>query len=795
MWRGTETRAWFGYTPIYLTFDSVFIGDKDDEDGNYYDVVGAVEDHLDPPCGVVGIGIIDDRLYEKGAVGRAPYDCVGATGLAFNQNDVVGKTIAHEGGHTLGLSIEEAANHDSANEHHSKYDEGVAHDDGEDAACPDATNLTFRQALLDQLGWVPKVYALDAGQPTEMASGFCASGRPLSLMSYSPGRKNGNTFLEPTEYQAVIDRLQALAQFQLCHGSGGGGGAADGGGGASHRRLHLRGSLTRAGVMTVTLSYVEQSVEPSLPVIPGGSFNLRLLDSNGQILNVHPFSIATRIPHGRADRFRFGLVALFPEGTARAEIESEGQVLWSRSVSAGLPAVQLTSPAGGAFAAEDPIPIAWTATDPDGDALQFALDYSPDGGNTWLPLSQYLLGTSHEWTPDFAPASDDARLRVRASDGFNTAVSVSALFTVLPRAPFATILSPKDGDTFTEGRRIDLNAHSMTSSSPDAGSFAWFIDGAPIEGEGQSAEAPLLPPGEHVIEARVTDQGLDGSASVKVHVLADLDGDGMPNDWEQQHGLNPLSLADASQDPDGDLVSNLGEYRLGTDPRVADTDADGATDGGELTSGTDPLDPSQAPPDGPVLRVGADSLQFTVAQGSSSQPRSFWVTNPGPGTLNWSASWAEPWLLVSPGGGAAPSQVEVVATPLEGMTPGIHTSEVIFTSPGGEGSPHVLHVTLRVLEGGGPPTTGFTRGDADGDGDVNITDPIGTLGYLFSGSTSLPCKDAADADDSGSLDITDAIYTLGYLFLGASPPKPPFPACGADPTGDAVSCEAPRQCE
>lgn len=49
----------------------------------------------------------------------------------------------------------------------------------------------------------------------------------------------------------------------------------------------------------------------------------------------------------------------------------------------------------------------------------------------------------------------------------------------------------------------------------------------------------------------------------------DLDGDGMPDSWENTYGFNNADPSDASQDADGDGQSNLAEYRAGTDPRNA----------------------------------------------------------------------------------------------------------------------------------------------------------------------------------------------------------------------------------
>ena len=58
------------------------------------------------------------------------------------------------------------------------------------------------------------------------------------------------------------------------------------------------------------------------------------------------------------------------------------------------------------------------------------------------------------------------------------------------------------------------------------------------------------------------DTDLDGQGN---NADTDDDNDGMPDTWELVYGLDPL-INDAADDPDGDEVSNINEFNLGTEP-------------------------------------------------------------------------------------------------------------------------------------------------------------------------------------------------------------------------------------
>jgi hypothetical protein len=79
---------------------------------------------------------------------------------------------------------------------------------------------------------------------------------------------------------------------------------------------------------------------------------------------------------------------------------------------------------------------------------------------------------------------------------------------------------------------------------------------------------------------------------IEISVDPDSEGDGMDDDFEEAHDLDP-QRDDAHEDPDKDGSTNIEEYEAGTDPRDPDSvpnacgfdlDGDGDVDGGDFNA-------------------------------------------------------------------------------------------------------------------------------------------------------------------------------------------------------------------
>jgi hypothetical protein len=91
------------------------------------------------------------------------------------------------------------------------------------------------------------------------------------------------------------------------------------------------------------------------------------------------------------------------------------------------------------------------------------------------------------------------------------------------------------------------------------------------------------------------------------------------------------------------------------------------------------------------------------------------------------------------------------------------------------------------------PVVQFRRGDANGDGSVDLSDAVAVLVWLFAGGAEPGCLDAGDAAQDGTIDLSDAVGILTYLFLGGEAPPAPGPTDCGPSTDPSAGCAA-SQC-
>ncbi len=197
-----------------------------------------------------------------------------------------------------------------------------------------------------------------------------------------------------------------------------------------------------------------------------------------------------------------------------------------------MPTVAIQKPVAAALINENLV-IEWTANDADGDNLLFTVQYSDDSGAHWHTLINDFpaspTGMNRLALADLGslPGSNGqtAQIRVIASDGYNTAVADSALFSVPNRPPQPAILSPVNGQSFAAALPIPL---SGSATDPENGGLAdnaltWTVDSKPA-GTGANLVAAGLGSGSHTARLSAT----DGNSSAVISATFEIAPLGIP---------------------------------------------------------------------------------------------------------------------------------------------------------------------------------------------------------------------------------------------------------------------------
>jgi len=291
-----------------------------------------------------------------------------------------------------------------------------------------------------------------------------------------------------------------------------------------------------SGIVTPTVgtgsleSVFTLNAPSSIPTPDSGSYTIRFEDHAGQELASYDFEPAFGVPANaptNADALSVGTFALllpWDQNTNRIVLLHDTQELDSHLASSNAPSVELTYPNGGESLSGSAT-VSWSASDLDGDPLEYVLQYSPDAGSSWLTLATDWPSTTYELDLEMLPGTDQGLMRVFASDGFHTAQDQSdAIFSVAKHPPRAYIWRPETDSLYygeqmiiLEGLAQDNEDGTLTDTA-----FSWSsdLDGALGAGNSLAIRASALTEGNHTITLAAQDSdGQTGTDIISIQVF------------------------------------------------------------------------------------------------------------------------------------------------------------------------------------------------------------------------------------------------------------------------------------
>jgi hypothetical protein len=257
---------------------------------------------------------------------------------------------------------------------------------------------------------------------------------------------------------------------------------------------------------------------------PGSPFRIQLRDATGKVLTtVVPATVTIHTDGVARQGLMLAATLPFSPGTAAVVVTGGGQDLARRTRSAHAPTGRFVSPRRGARVGRARTTVVrWTEHDADGDRLTSDVDYSAHGGHSWRVVAGPEHGTSARISSRLLSASQNGRLRVRISDGFNVTTLTSGRFRAAGAPPMVQIVgAPRRGRVLQmallplQGSAYDDAGRPLTGRH-----LTWYLDRRRI-GRGEFALAAHLRAGNTTIRLVATDShGRKAQAVLPLHVKA-----------------------------------------------------------------------------------------------------------------------------------------------------------------------------------------------------------------------------------------------------------------------------------
>ncbi|MDM8532763.1 cohesin domain-containing protein [Anaerolineales bacterium HSG25] len=172
-----------------------------------------------------------------------------------------------------------------------------------------------------------------------------------------------------------------------------------------------------------------------------------------QCFEVGFMDIETGLSTDSASSFFVTLPNISAEQADQVLVKKGDDLLLQLNASNSTPQISLISPTGGETL-DGQQTIRWQSSDADGDSLFYDVLYSPDDGQSWLPLAVRLTDNKFTFHTRQLPPSEQGRIRVTVSDGFhnNMAETDDRLSLNLRLENSISLHGPMDvttGDSFT----------------------------------------------------------------------------------------------------------------------------------------------------------------------------------------------------------------------------------------------------------------------------------------------------------------------------------------------------------